>query len=63
MANEDLKQDAEYYRALYNLGGCSREIAKEHIQPYLNAVNSKSKELAKKYGRRPVKVSFISYVR
>lgn len=60
---EELRQDAEHYRSLYNLGACTREEAKQHIQPYLDLVNEKSKELAKKYGRRPMKIEFPTYVR
>ena len=43
-----LKLNAEYYRNLYRLGKCSREEAKDEILPYLNVVNKKAKELAKK---------------
>ena len=31
--------------------------------PYLDAINEKSKEIAKKYSQNPRLVSFISYVR
>ena len=47
-----LKANAEYYRDLYRTGKCSREIAKEEITPYLDAVNEKAKELAKKYNQK-----------
>ena len=39
-----LKANAEYYRDLYRVGKCSREIAKEEIMPYLDKVNEKAKE-------------------
>ena len=58
-----LKANAEYYRDLYRVGKCSREIAKEEIIPYLDAVNEKSKELAKKYNQRYKAVNFSSFVR
>jgi hypothetical protein len=59
----DKKDLAEYYRSLYNLGGCSREVAKEMIEPYLNKVNLKSKELAKKYNQKHRNITFANYIR
>ena len=58
-----LKANAEYYRDLYRTGKCSREIAKEEIAPYLDAVNEKAKELAKKYNQKYKSVNFSSFVR
>lgn len=58
-----LKEEADYYRYLYRSGQCTRETAKEHIMPYLNAVNEKMKEIAKKYNKRPQAITFISYCR
>ena len=58
-----LKANAEYYRDLYRTGKCSREIAKEEITPYLDAVNEKAKELAKKYNQKYKAVNFSSFVR
>ncbi len=58
-----LKCNAEYYRALYCLGQCSREVAKEEIMPYLDKVNEKAKELAKKYSQRYKPVTFNAFVR
>lgn len=60
---DELKVIAEHYRWLYNTGQCSREQAKENIMPYLNAVNEKSKEIAKKYKQRPRKVDFAAFIR
>ena len=58
-----LKANAEYYRDLYRTGKCQREIAKEEITPYLDAVNEKAKELAKKYNQKYKAVNFSSFVR
>lgn len=58
-----LKANAEYYRDLYRVGKCLREIAKEEITPYLDAVNEKAKELAKKYNQKYKAVNFSSFVR
>lgn len=58
-----LKEEAEDYKILYNCGKCSREEAKEHIIPYLNIVNKKSKELSKKYNQRYKKIDFESFIR
>lgn len=59
----ELKEQAEYYRELYRVNAISREQAKEMIQPYLDLVNDKSKEIAKKYNQKAKFVNFISYVR
>lgn len=59
----DLKEIAEYYSLLYNKGQCDRETAKQNIMPYINKVNEKSKELAKKYNQKPRYISFNNYVR
>lgn len=58
-----LKLNAEYYRNLYRLGKCSREEAKDEILPYLNVVNKKAKELAKKYNQRYSPINFSYFVR
>lgn len=58
-----LKSQAEEGRYLYAIGKISRERAKEMIQPYLDKVNEKQKELAKKYNQKIKKVNFNSYVR
>ena len=59
----ELKIYAEYYRDLYRLGKISREEAKQEIMPYLDKVNEKSKELAKKYNQKYRPVNFCAYVR
>lgn len=63
MNTEEIKMQAEYYRSLYRSNQCSRELAKEMIQPYLDLVNEKSKEIAKKYNQKAKLVAFASYVR
>lgn len=61
---EKLYTEAMNYKVLYNSGKCTREEAKEHIMPYLDFVNSKSKEIAKKYNMKPKPiVSFVSFIR
>jgi hypothetical protein len=60
---EHLRDVAIHYRELYRSGLCAREVAIEKIQPYLDMVNYKSKELAKKYGQTYKKITFITYVR
>ena len=59
----ELKCKAEYYRDLYCLGQCSREVAQKEIMPYLDKVNAKAKELSKKYNQKYKPVSFSSFVR
>lgn len=63
MDRYELQNQAEYYRGLYRLGKCSRELAQEKIMPYLDFVNSKSKELCKKYNQRHKDVNFSNYIR
>lgn len=58
-----LKSNAEYYRDLYRIGKCSRDIAKEEIMLYLDKVNEKAKELSKKYNRKYKAINFSSFVR
>ena len=58
-----LKSNAEYYRDLYRLGKCSREVAKEEIMLYLDKVNEKAKELSKKYNQRYKPVNFSAFIR
>ena len=59
----ELQSQAEYYKYLYQTNKCTREQAKENIQPYLDFVNSKSKELCKKYNQRYKEVGFAYYMR
>lgn len=53
-------QDAKWK---YNIGAITREEAKKEIMPYINAVNKKSDELAKKYNVKAKKVTFIGFIR
>ena len=63
MSNDELRKDAELYRAMYITNQCTREEAKEHILPYLDQVNETSFDIAKKFNQKPKKVFFASYVR
>lgn len=58
-----LKLKAEQYRDLYRLGKITREEAKNGIMPYLDEVNLKGREIAKKYNRKYRKITFSSFVR
>ena len=58
-----LKNRAEEGRLLYKQGKITREECKEYVMPYLDAVNEKSKEIAKKYGMKPKLVKFITFIR
>ena len=60
---EQLKSTAEYYCDLYRLGKIDKEKAKEYIMPYLDYVNVKSKELAKKYNQKHKEITFSYYIR
>jgi hypothetical protein len=63
ISNDELRKDAELYKAMYLTNQCTREEAKLHILPYLDRVNEVSIEIAKKFNQKPKKVSFASYVR
>lgn len=58
-----LKAEAERGRQLYRSGLIEQSEAKKMVTPYLDAVNKKSVELAKKFGQKPRKVQFRSFVR
>ena len=58
-----LKQKAEVARLDYKRGFITRKEASELIKPYIDAVNNKSKEIAKKYNQRPKTVSLAGYLR
>lgn len=60
---EVLKRVAESSKVLYQRNVISREEAKADINPYIDAFNKRSVEIAKKYGMRPMKISFAKYVR
>ena len=60
---QELKLIAENARYLYTIGHITREEAKNDIMPYINAINKKAKELAKKYNQKPKLVSFNSFCR
>lgn len=60
---KELKETAENARMLYRKGKFNIIVAKALINPYLEAVNKKAKDLAKKYNQKPRKVSFYAYVR
>ena len=58
-----IKEKAETARINYRIGLISREEAKFDILPYLSILNSKSKEIARKYNQKHRDVSFTEYVR
>lgn len=62
-ATELLMKTAQDAKWKYAIGAITREEAKEDVMPYINAVNAKAEELAKKYGMKAKKVSFIGFMR
>lgn len=58
-----LKDKAEKGRVLYNTGHIERKEAEAMIMPYINAVNARSKELARKYNQRPRLTNFKAFIR
>lgn len=61
--NKLLKERADKARSLYRSNLINREEAIEQIEPFIQAYNKKSKEIAKKYGQRPKTISIISFLR
>lgn len=60
---KQLKEQAEIGRAMYRNNLISRTEAQELIMPYIDKVNERSKELAKKYNQKPKLTSFSAYLR
>lgn len=60
---EELKREAEEIRTLYNSGVITREEAKKRIKPYAEYYNQRAKEIADKYNQRPMKFSFVGFMR
>lgn len=63
LATKQLRDQAERGRSLYRSSEITQKEAKEMVQPYLDAVNERGKELAKKFNVRPKKVGFKGFVR
>ncbi|PPA67024.1 hypothetical protein [Lactococcus lactis] len=59
----NLKIKAEQARILYKRGEISYSEAINSIKPYIDKINNKSKELAKKYKQRPRLVKINSFMR
>jgi len=45
------------------MGAIDYDKAKKMAQPHIDAINDKSKEIAKKYGVKPKLVAFHNFVR
>jgi len=60
---EELRNRAFEARDCYRLGAIGRNEAREAIQPYIRAYNTKAAEIAKKYGMRPKKISLAAFLR
>ena len=63
MTNQELKSIAENARSLYRSNLITREEAKERIEPFIEAYNKKSIEIAKKFNQKPKTISFVSFLR
>nr|DAF40847.1 MAG TPA: hypothetical protein [Caudoviricetes sp.] len=58
-----LKNEAEKARVLLRSGIIDLTEAKVKVKPYIDLVNKKSKEIAKKYNQRPRMVTASSFLR
>ena len=59
----NLREEAELAKVKLLYGEIEYEEAVEMVKPYINAVNEKSKSIAKKYNQRPRFVSVKGYLR
>lgn len=60
---KELYRKAIETKGLYLTGNITRKEAKLQLKEYEEFFNKKSIELAKKYNQKPVKFSFISFMR
>jgi polyhydroxyalkanoate synthesis regulator phasin len=60
---KSLQAQAEEAKALYKIGSITREEAQKKIDPYINAFNAKSEELAKKFNQKVKRISLVTYLR
>ena len=59
----NIREEAELAKVKLLYGEIEYEEAVEMVKPYINAVNGKSKSVAKKYNQRPRFVSVKGYLR
>lgn len=58
-----LKSEAEKAKILLWNGEIDLKEAKNKVKPYIDMVNEKSRELAKRYNQKPRLVSITSFLR
>lgn len=64
MYNRDnLKNQAEFYKARFYDGEIGIEVAKEMIMPYINLLNIERKKLSKAYGRYLPTITFEKFLK
>lgn len=61
--NKELRKQAEEAKIAYKCKVITRKEAIEKIEPFITAYNTKSKEIAKKYGQRPKTINAASFLR
>ena len=57
------KQEMDNIKLWLYSGAITYEQAQEMAKPHLEAMNAKSRELAKKFGVKPKLISFTSFMR
>ena len=50
-------------KQLYDSGKIDRERAKQLAEPIIRRANAKAEQIAKKYNKKPYKLTFISLMR
>lgn len=61
--NKELRNLAEEARRSYRSNLINRDEAIKQINPFIEAYNKKSKEIAKNYNQRPKTISVASFLR
>ena len=63
MTSKEHKQEMDNIKMWLHTGAITYDRAKEMAKPHLDAMNEKSKEIAKKYGCKPKLITFASFMR
>lgn len=66
MMNRETKEllyNAETAKCEFLVGAITYEECKERVMPYIDKVNQRSVELAKKYNQKPRKITFKGFMR
>lgn len=63
MTGQELRNNLDKIRHSLASGSISYDEAKIKAQPIIEVMNNKAKEVAKQFGKKPIKFSFASLMR